>query len=62
MVLELQLSSNTANQSSFQSSTLETLHLDINSTEPSVDTNSIEEMVISTASTTVPPTANNNEA
>ncbi|CAF3191170.1 unnamed protein product [Rotaria socialis] len=62
MVLELQLSSNTANQSSFQSSTHETLHLDINSTEPSVDTNSIEEMVISTASTTVPPTANNNEA
>ncbi|CAM4745449.1 unnamed protein product [Rotaria magnacalcarata] len=63
VVVEPQLSPNTANQSSFQSATLETLHLDINLAEPSIDTNSIEEMVISTtASTTISPAVNNNEA
>ncbi|CAF5183964.1 unnamed protein product, partial [Rotaria magnacalcarata] len=63
VVVEPQLSPNTANQSSFQSATLETLHLDINPAEPSIDTNSIEEMVISTtASTTISPAVNNNEA
>lgn len=62
MILEPQISSNTNNQSSFQTSHLEAIAFDLNLTNASIDIHPTEDIVTSTASTSpIPPTINHNE-
>jgi hypothetical protein len=60
LVFESQIPLNTTNESSFQSSTMDSINIDLDTTEQLIDTNTSDEIV--TTTTTPSSALNNNEA